>query len=504
MKLFILPLFIFSTAYAYTCNRTVDSKKVVVFVDLNFSISESEAASRAACERGESFKIIPTYDKAVIAERTTLEKQYEKFWKDCPNGQGTNSTCKTKGIDLDKKIDVHNKKMETYAVNKGKFQTELSNLAKANKAVTSMTVSGHDGGGSVHGTLGGLDKTEIIASFKTAYKSKPQLANQFQSVFMWGCWTAGPSEVSYWRDNLPQLKMVGGFFDMGPLNTTEASRDVLHDLLVKEKNICDSSDKNAVKRMIASVDNINDTYAAVYAENNCGKNYYYYNTKGVEDTENPHFKAGNHFVEFDKTFDCKMMKEEIDQKRIAYEKYYYGNKPIPTNTTTSELRQIYSFVRSNSQCLKESDRLNGDRILATIFFEDVKKNFASTFADTIKEANKEFKMWNKFLESYKPKGKDMLDFKNLFNSKKAKYFEPNMENLKTKNKMEIRGMISFLDGLANSKIVATNKDVKNKTDDLRKLKKLMEKYLYQMDPQCMDVLEWHEYKPNRPVTPYCT
>lgn len=505
MKKLILPLFLISShhLYAYTCNKKVNANKVVVFVDLNFSYQESDSAAKAACERGEAFKIIPKYDKSLSVEANTLDKEWDKYWRECPNGSQASNSCKTKYSTLDNKIKNYSAKLDAVKVEASDFKAELSKLAKENKAVTSMTISGHDGGGSVHGTLGGLDKTEIISSFKAAYKNKPALASQFQSVFMWGCWTAGPSEVSYWRDNLPQLKMVGGFFDMGPLNTTEASRDVLHDLLIKEKDICEESDKNSIKRMISSVDNINDTYAAVYAESSCGKNYYYYNTQGVEGTQNINYKPGSHFVEFDKTFDCKLMKTEIDQKRNLYEQYYKGYKEIPKNTSRSELREIYAYVRSNSQCISQTDVLNGDRILTTIFFEDVKKNFSSVFSSEIKAAEKEFNRWNNYMAKFVPKTTLGKDFKDYFQKNKDKFFVPTLENLKNKSRMDIRKMISFLDGVANHKIVSANADFKKNLTGLRKLKNAMEKYLHQMDPQCMDALEWHEYIPNSKPAAHC-
>lgn len=128
MKYFILlSLTVLSTnAFAdYKCSRKVDAKRVVLFVNANSSAAEVENAKKAACERGDSFKEIP--DKNSFLDATYLQK-------------------------------------------------ELNALAKSNVAVASMIVSGHNGGGSVHGTQGGVNKDEIISAMKSAYKSKPDLS----------------------------------------------------------------------------------------------------------------------------------------------------------------------------------------------------------------------------------------------------------------------------------------------------------------------------------------
>jgi hypothetical protein len=446
MKFFILTSILLSSTSAfaaYNCPNKVDSKRVVLFVDTNSSAAEAENAAKAACTRGETFKKIPA------------------------TGQHIDASL---------------------------LQTEINQLAKNNIAVASMVVSGHDGGGNVHGNRGGIDKTEIISAMKSAYKDKPDLLAQFNSVFMWGCWTMGPSEVDVWRTQLPSLKMAAGFFEMGPLNTTIASRTVLHDLLVKEKSISAESDKAKVKRAIASVEHINQTWAAVYAES-CGTDLYYYRTNG-DSAPNPddvNYKPGTHFVEYGKTFSCDGLTADINKNINEIMKYYRGDLPIPENPSNSPLLPIYSFVRSHANCIKPNHVLNGDRILMMRYYGNVKKNFAAAFEEEIALASKEFNHLKSFLSTFNPKGLPMQEFKKYFQGGADKFFNLDAKTLQGKDRKQIREMISYLDGMTKQRQVLMDPKFAGNVKAIKKLKNAMETYLYQMNPNCMDALEWHDY-----------
>ena len=452
MKYFlILTAFTSLSSWAsFTCSHKVDSSKVVVFVDTRNSVLEVADAQKAACTRGETFKRLPA------------DKDY---------------------------LDAT------------KLQSELKKLADKNVAVSSMVVSGHDGGGRIHGDVGAVDKYDVITAMKSAYQSKPNLLNEFQSVFMWGCWTMGPSEVDIWRRELPSLKMASGFIDMGPLNETKASHAILHDLLVKEKAIENEADQKKLKRLIAGVSEINQTYAAVYAEAACG-DMYYYNTVGAngdwsgersEDDKN--FSQGNHFLDFNKNFDCKGAAEEIEKNRKLLMPYFNGNLPLPKDGPGSPLIKIYAFIRSHAKCIGKNHVMNGDRVLMMRFYDEVKANFADVFADVTKMALGEFSKLDAFTKVYKAKGLPMQQFEKYFQAGKSQFFTPNAETLKTKSRKDIINMIGYLDGMTKLPMVKDAKFAGN-LQNLKKLKNAMETYLYQLNPACMDFLEWHEYRPN--------
>ena len=442
----LIATFSFSSWANFVCNKKVDQKKVILFVDANNSPAEIKGAAEAACARGETFEVIPG-----------------------------------KGQQVDGEV----------------LKMQLRQYASKNISVSSVIASGHDGGGTIHGVQGGVDKYEIIAALKESYKTKPHLLNDMKSIYMWGCWTMGPSEVEVWKDELPNIKLAAGFMDMGPLNTTRAAHSVLKDMLIKEKSLVEESDKQKLKRAISGITDINQTLAAVYTDAICG-DMYYYRTQGDHQegnqSDNPLFTRGTHYVEFDKSFDCKTMAAEIEQKRVELIKYFYGTLPLPEDKPGSPIRGIYSFMRHASKCIKPNHILNPDRVFLLRFYEAVKENFANTFHEQIGKANIEYVGINNILKEL-PNGDQKSALTKYINSNSKKYFNPRKENLKSKSRKEIKDMISYLDGLTKQEVFRTPK-YSGKVKVLKDLKNSMETYLYQLNPRCMDFMEWHEVIPN--------
>jgi hypothetical protein len=442
----------------FNCNKSVDPKRVVLFVDTNNSPKEIEGAAKAACERGESFRKFP--DK-------TKQELDEIPWRD--------------------KLDL----VSTSTLNR-----ELASMAKQNIAVTSMVVSGHDGGGRVHGHHGGVTKFDVISGMKKAYHGKQHLLNEMKSVFMWGCWSMGPSEVEVWKKELPNLKLTAGFMDMGPLNTTEASHSVLKGLLVKEKALVAEADAKKLKRAIQGIPNINVTLASVYTDAACG-DMMYYQTQGDSDDnrgsggENSLFTSGTHFVDFDENFSCKGMAKQIENNRKELIKYFYGEKPLPEDKPGSEIREIYSFIRHTAKCHTENHIMNADRIFLLRFYEQVKANFGMRFHSEIGAANKEYVAINDLLKKSE-NSDEKKAFQAYLKHNGTKYFNPRFENLKGKSRKEILSMVSYLDGLVKQPFA---KEHPKNFAALKKMRNAMDTYLFQLNPKCMDFMRWHEVFP---------
>jgi len=62
MKIYLIAILLVSNATwaDYKCNRKVDKSKVIVFIDTRNSLLEVADAQKAACERGETFKSLPS------------------------------------------------------------------------------------------------------------------------------------------------------------------------------------------------------------------------------------------------------------------------------------------------------------------------------------------------------------------------------------------------------------------------------------------------------------
>lgn len=71
-------------------------------------------------------------------------------------------------------------------------------------------------------------------------------------------------------------------------------------------------------------------------------------------------------------------------------------------------------------------------------------------------------------------------------------------------RISVKEMISFLDGLVKQPAFVNDKAFAKKAENLKKLEYDMEKYLYQMDPNCMDALEWHEHVPGHNPIAFCS
>jgi hypothetical protein len=443
-----LLLMILSTKMAFAsfnCSIPVDEKKVVLFLDTRASKSEVTSAAKAACERGEAFLRLP--------KASTV-------------------------------------------LNRDHLQSTFNELAAQNVAVTAVVASGHDGGGYVSGSdpqgYHSFSKNDIIETFKAAYSNSPELKKQFKSIYMWGCWTMGPSEVQIWRQSLPDLKIMAGFIDKGPLNTTLATKTILYDLLMQEKNIYLESDVQKLRRTLTGITHINQTYAAVFAKALCGDRYFYITDgKASKDSHDLHMKAGTHYVDFNDTFDCERIQADVDRNFELFMKYYNGDIPLPPDNAQSEVLAIYSFIRSHSYCVKNNPMFNGDRVALLRFFEDVKFNFERVFLKEIGAAHREFLNLDILTRALPSQHPLMADFQDYFSKNKHLYFPPSAKILKDKDRKEIREMIHFLNGLTAHPATALP-HLKDKMIALNKVKNAMEIYLYQLDPRCMDYLMWHD------------
>ncbi len=452
MKFLFLTLLFSTLAHAYNCPHSVNPNKIVYFVDTRNSTHEVNSAQIAACERGEAFmRMVPP-------------------------------------------------------INKKTFKSNLSGLAHSNHAISSIIISGHDGGGRIHNDEGdGLDKYEAITAIKEAYAGKPALLSQLHSAFLWGCWTNGPAEVGIWRSELPSLKMISGFIDMAPINTAEASHTVLEGLLRREHEIENSTNIANLRRAISSVENINVTYASVYAEA-CGENMYYYNKAESYYSDDPNMRGGTHFTSFDRAFRCESISElEKTNLRQRIMSYYLGNTQIPTDTTNGDLRSLYMFARNNSRCLVGDNMFNADRLLMLTFYPEVKKNFSATFSTDIDAGVRDF---NALLADASSNGVNafMLPgnhaLARIINSGKANFFPPKGSTLDGKDRRQIRAMVVYLNSITSNRAMQGTL-LKDRLPAILKLQQRMEIYLYQMNPNCMDFLQWHEYQPGRRAAHTC-
>lgn len=503
-KIFLSFFFISNSAYSYVCNKPFDPHKTILFIGLNKAPLEIDSAAKAACDRGEGFKLLPT--EAEIKQSTAGFDAYKKANSDFFDCQINKmpSQCTSLGAAVDKaqeNYSLYHKKIE---LSPERLKKEMALLAQQNVAITSLVVSGHDGGGAFGGGdyPGSFNKEDLIGAIKDSYKNKKTLLNQLSSVYMWGCYTMGPSEVSAWQQQLPELKIAAGFYDKAPLAAVKASSSILGDLLAKEKSLKSSSDDMALKKLISSVPSINQNYIALYTKNQCSTKYYY-NTKGSKYSDLELTKKGNHFINFNDRPNCAATQNEREKVRVDLMRYFNGTKEIPGNTAESDLRDMYALLRVQASCINANHVTNPDRVLMMIFQRDVNANFEDNNLKLISDASKDLSQLEKLTEeTYKknPKDPNTLALRKYLKDNKSKFFD---NSFQFRSRMEIREMIHFIEGLKDRNLTSSARIPEAQTKNLNRLKKGMEIYLYNLAPNCMDSLEWHERIPGRKPAQKC-
>lgn len=517
MKVLILVLAaILPSAIWAKCAPQKNSEVIVMF-DMNMSHTEVLGAEEAACKRGQQLLVYPAGTEK-HKELGKANNDYNYFTtltkSNCP-GARCDEYTKKKNESLKKLSEI------TLTAKKNMdVQKVFAGLAKQNLKVKSIIVSGHDGGGSFGGYLGGMQKHELIKAFNSAYKDKPELRDELNSVYLWGCYTATLSETNSWKNGLPSVKMVAGFHGSGPSIGKDATRDYLEDLLIKEEKIFSETEESEIKKSLNGLKNLNSTLAGIYLEA-CNDVEYYLSREKRQTPEG--------YV-FDRTFDkvenlsCDSQKFKDDFK-IAEEsflKYFNGELPIPVDTSSGDLRNIYNFARSKQHCIHEKyphSNLDPDKVGLILFYNGVKENFPAVFSKTINDAQRE-------LDSLPQDLKDALDtdlgfvgwlyqssknkvskamggdekLKTLHKDKNS-FWLPTAHKLERASRKEVMENLSKMDAFLSHPAFDIG-TMANRVKNLNKLKIQMEKHLHEMDTDCMRFLPWHE-RTNPPPSTFC-
>ena len=185
--------------------------------------------------------------------------------------------------------------------------------------------------------------------------------------------------------------------------------------------------------------------------------------------------------------------------RLDLIKYFYGPKEIPGNTSKSELRDMYGLLRVQANCINTNHIMNPDRVLMMIFQGNVNANFEDNNLKLISDASQELALLEKTTEeAYKknPKDPNTLKLKKYLKDNRSKFFD---NNFQFKSRVEIREMIHFMEGLKDQNSSSSTPLREAQTRNLSRLKRGMEIYLFNLNPNCMDALEWHERLGRKPA-----
>lgn len=380
-KLILLLILVGVPQFSWgVCSNKIDPKKVMLFVDTNTSDLEIATAEKAACQRGERFEVVPknykaytTYIKAIEIGRKALHACVEKY-KDYKAPE-----CESQRNAL----NVSRQKQEEFINKQVPLKTQINEEMKALSAekvkLTSVSISGHDGGGHFGGEKGSFSRS----SMQYLMSEYPEL-NEVESVLLLGCYTGVQKEVSAWKSIFPKIRVIGGYDGSAPLAERPQGHQYIRDILTKEKSLKKISTPKSLnamaKALLGDLDQLN---AAIYLRPSCNEeegNEFYYASK-----------IDRNFTKFD-VEKCEKAMADIKNISPLFREYMDGTKEPPTDTANGELRTIYNLVRTNEHCLKGSGMfhgdINGNAALNLLFWHGFKNSFANYYKDDLAEAEK--------------------------------------------------------------------------------------------------------------------
>lgn len=444
MKYFLIGIAIFISVDSYACNRSVDSSRVILFVDANDSPREIASARTAACNRGENLVVVE------------------------PN----------------------------------EFNSRVEQLANSGTTITSLIASGHDGGGSFGGENGRTSKWAMIEQLNEAYRNAGQseLLEDLHGVYLWGCYTTVPGEVNYWSSELPNVKFIIGFQGLGPSNTNVTGIRMLGSALESQGRVERAQTTRELQAALNGIQGINTTFSGTFV-NACEhlEDQFYYTNIGNE-------RGGldRNFASFSETRACYDRIREFSSGNPSMESiledYRRGEVAIPQTTHGTNLREIYTYLRQNDHCFsgevgeRSYPRYNANKAGLLLFFHGVKRNFAVAFEDQITRAGTELAAIQSQLST--PSSSLYQIVPERYRDEFANAWVPTLENISNKSRSDI---------LENMRTLSLLKFLGDDlpTENLNEMTSNMEQYINYMTDECMNFLDWHEYIPGRVPTSRC-
>lgn len=388
---FIL-IFIAYSAFA-ECKRPVDSKKVMIFVDINGNELEYKRMEQAACERGETLKVLPNNYQKVVRLNKELAAESSKGNRTCTRSPDS-AKCKQmmkKVEDLSTRFKILSE--SSTMPNKDNLRKLVQETDASGSSITNLSFSGHDGGGNFGGSFGSLSKEEVGVIFRDF----PNQRDSVQSLLLLGCYTGVVSEIKDWRGKFPQAKLIAGYDGQAPLGDKLAGHSYISDILNKEQVIVRETEKKKLFDLLQNgIRNIRELSAAIYVDPYCSDegntNSYYYR---------PQKRGDQRFRMFDDE-GCLKVIHQSGEIRDRLSLYLTGDVAISNNTHGTELRNIYNFARENSHCFKnENENVMGDlqslmnsnqtdpltdpdALMMLLFYNNMVVNFARYYKDDLK------------------------------------------------------------------------------------------------------------------------
>jgi hypothetical protein len=212
----------------------------VLFIDLNNVEMEIKVARDAAKLRGENLIVLPSNrEKYIDEKRNKLNRDYMAIESRYESACGDIETPKCSRL-----IDDLNKirqKLEDLPgpaeYNSEELKKEMQ-LVKGN--ISSIMISGHDGGGDFYGEMGNIRGESFLDILKNFKGNK-----DVRSLYLLGCNSATTHTLgSIWKAALPNANFIAGYEHTGYLRDNGMGHSFIKKVMAEEKNIIASATMN--------------------------------------------------------------------------------------------------------------------------------------------------------------------------------------------------------------------------------------------------------------------
>lgn len=342
----------------------------ILFLDLNNSAKEVEAARKAAKKRGEQLVLLPpplTAEETRDAEaaKTRLTEMRERYDEQC--GDRYNARCEELSEQLDQAAPLQDRfKPE-------QLRELLKSRAASGKTFSSVVVSGHDGTGGIHGDNGDIRDDQIASIFA----SVPGQQDALRALHLWGCYTTSPGSLMLnWKKHFPNVSLITGYDGRAPLNSTPAGWHYLQGVLEKEDQLIQSGDANKLRRNLMAIRGVTGAGGVGAAVMAC-----------------------NDFANKQEAYDlgetvrrCESYGKEIRAKEGEFLCYRRAREEScanpPSDTSAGPVRKFYELLQKVSPCQELSDdgifrAYSRDQAIRLNYFKSIQRNASTVHAQDL-------------------------------------------------------------------------------------------------------------------------
>jgi hypothetical protein len=350
----------------------------ILFLDMNDSPKEIEAAAKAARARGERLIVYPQMSEENRAENERIKAQLKRttreFERVC-NREADRNACTAVDRQMRQLYDAQRKITQNIRFDMNKLKDVLEKHNKNGGKVNSLVISGHDGTGHFNGVFGDMSDRGLSEMLD----SIPGLKDNLLGIHLWGCYTTSPSSIlTNWKANFPNTVLVTGYNGVAPANDKPAGWNYLEAVLKQELDLIAETDQKKLQRMLKNMPGVNFMPAAAFNRGDC-------------------FISPSDTFSFTELMSrCKDLMAKLKTQQDQYNCYLKAENEQcanpPSDTRNGVIRQFYNLVQNAGPCGELEEyrgqlRISRDQVIRMVFFPEVKKNYAGIYGKEIGEVD---------------------------------------------------------------------------------------------------------------------